>query len=287
MWNLSQPCFHDEDVAREYLERIRWAKGIVCPHCGSIGKHYKIEPNVKTKVRKGLYACKDCREQFSVTVGTVFERSKVPLNKWLMCAFLMCVSKKGYSSHQFYRTLGVTYKTAWFMTHRLRKAMESSQKGMLGGQGKTVEATETYWKNNQSKMIDKPKGGYEFKEKIFSLAESHGSVRSFHVQPINGSTLKPLLKERIAKNIRIMTDEHGACSGLEEHFESHEVVKHSRKEYARGEVCTNTGGNLFSILKRGLIGTFHPVGSKHMHRYMSEFDFRHNHRKISDLERTE
>lgn len=287
MCNLSQPCFHDEDVAREYLERIRWANGIVCPHCGAIGEHYKIEANEKSKVRKGLYCCKDCREQFSVTVGTVFERSKIPLSKWLMAAFLMCASKKGYSSHQLHRTIGVTYKTAWFMTHRLRKAMESSHAGMLGGVGKTVEADETYWGNNRKKGTKKPRGGYENKEKIFSLVERGGNVRSFHVQSVNGATLKPILKAQVEQKTRIMTDEHGAYSGLKTHFEDHQVVKHSRKEYARGDVYTNTAENFFSILKRGLIGTFHHVGSQHLHRYIGEFDFRYNHRNISDLERTE
>lgn len=284
MCNLSNPCFKDADKAREYLERLRWANGIVCPHCGVISEHYKIQGK---SVRPGLYACRDCRKQFSVTVGTVFERSKIPLNLWLAAVFLLCCSKKGMSSHKIHRMLGVTYKTAWFMTQRIRKAMEMPHEQLLGGGNRIVEADETYLGNNRSKAIDKPHGGYEFEEKIFSLVERNGNVRSFHVQSVDGETLKPILKEQVAESTRIMTDEHGAYAGLNKCFDSHEVVRHSRKEYVRGEVYTNTAESFFSILKRELIGTFRHVSSHHLHRYVGEFDFRYNHSNISELDRTD
>ncbi len=175
MSNLSAPHFHDDDKAREYLEALRWPNGRVCPHCGSIGEHYKLEGET---TRPGLYKCADCREQFTVTVGTVFERSKVPLSKWLMAVYLLCTSKKGISSHQLHRTLGVTYKTAWFMTHRIREAMTSNPDGLLGGGGGTVEADETYWGNN--KRTVGPGRGYAHKMKVVSLVERGGQVRSFH-----------------------------------------------------------------------------------------------------------
>ena len=285
MSQLNSKHFQTEDEAREYLEHLRWGNsGVVCPHCGVIGEHYRIEGK---SVRKGLWKCKDCRKQFTVTVGTLFERSKIGLHKWLQCAFLMCSSKKGMSSHQIHRILGVTYKTAWFMTHRLREAMKDPVfVRQLGGKDAVVEADETYWGNNRSKKIEKPHGGYEFKEKIFALVERGGNVRSFHVQSVNGASLKPILKAQVNKDTHLMTDEHGAYSGLGKHFQSHGVVKHSRKEYVRGKIYTNTIENYFSILKRGLIGTYHHVGAQHLKRYIGEFDFRYNNRKITDSERT-
>jgi len=196
MNNLSGPHFHDEDKAREFLENVRWANGIICPHCGVIGEHYKVKSKA---ARKGVYMCKDCRKQFTVTVGTLFERSKIGLHQWLMCAFLMCSSKKGMSSHQIHRILGVTYKTAWFMTHRLREAMKDPVfVGQLGGGNLIVEADETFWGNTRSKNV-KVRRGYEHKEKIFALVERGGDVRSFHLQHVSGNTLKPILKAQVDK----------------------------------------------------------------------------------------
>lgn len=284
MCNILAPQFTDPDKAREYLEKICWANGVVCPHCGVIGEHYKIQGKT---ARSGLRACKDCRQQFTVTVGTVFERSKIPLHKWLLATYLLCSSKKGFSSHQLHRTLGVTYKTAWFMTHRLREAMRDPDFAkQLGGEGMIVEADETYWGNTRSKKIEKHKG-YEHKEKIFSLVERNGNVRSFHVPHVSGETLKPILKAQVHKDTRIMTDEFGGYKGIGKYFAEHGKVAHSRKEYVRGDIHTNTIEGFFSILKRGLVGTFHHVGSNHLHRYMDEFDFRYNYRKISDSERTD
>ena len=284
MCNLTAPQFTDSNKAREYLESICWANGIICPHCGVIADHYKIQGKT---ARPGLYACRDCREQFTVTVGTVFERSKIPLNKWLLATYLLCSSKKGFSSHQLHRTLGVTYKTAWFMAHRLREAMKDPDvRKQLGGTGSVVEADETYWGNTRSKNVEVHKG-YGHKEKIFSLVERNGNVRSFHVPHVSGETLIPILKAQIHRDTRVMTDEFGGYKDIGQYFAEHSTVAHSHKEYVRGDVHTNTIEGYFSILKRGLIGTFHHVGSNHLHRYINEFDFRYNHRKITDSERTD
>ncbi len=283
MNQLSAKHFHDEDTAREFLEHVRWANGVVCPHCGVVADHYKVKSQA---ARKGVWMCKECRKQFTVTVGTLFERSKIKLNQWLQCAFLMCSSKKGMSTHQIHRILGVTYKTAWFMTHRLREAMKDPVfVGQLGGGNIVVEADETYWGNKRSRGKTVRKG-YEHKEKIFSLVERGGSVRSFHVQHVSGETLKPILKAHVAQDTCVMTDEFGGYKGIGDHFVEHGQVVHSRKEYVRGKIHTNTIENYFSIVKRGLVGTFHHVGPQHLKRYIGEFDFRYNNRKITDSERT-
>jgi transposase-like protein len=283
MCNLNEKRFHDDDAARHYLEATLWPNGPVCPHCGTIGTAY-------TTKKTGLYRCaeKGCRKDFSVTVGTVFERSKIPLHKWLLASFLICASKKGMSSHQLHRVLGVTYKTAWFMTHRLREAMGISHAEPLGAGGGVVEADETYW-GNKKPYGKGPAGGTGHKMKIVSLVERGGSVRSFHVPSVTGKTLKPILTAHIAKDANLMTDQWRAYKKIGKEFASHQTVNHSIGEYARGDVTTNTVEGYFSILKRGLIGTFHHVGEQHLHRYVKEFDFRYNHRSslgVSDAERT-
>lgn len=279
------PHFIDADKAREYLEALRWPNGPVCPHCGVEGQHYALKG---AKCRPGLWKCKDCRKQFSVTVGTVFERSRIDLNKWLLAVHLMCASKKGISSLQLQRMLGVTYKTAWFMSHRIREAMTNEPNGLLGAGGGTVEADETYWGNSKrSKIGRKYKGrGGDHKEKIVALVERDGNVRSFHVKAVNGTTLRTILKEHIAEEANLMTDELRLYKPIGKEFASHQTVKHSAKEYARGNAHTNTIEGFFSILKRGLIGTFHHVGRQHLKRYVKEFDFRYNNRKTTDAERT-
>ena len=281
-FSLDNPIFKDESKARAYLESIRWPDGVSCPHCGHSEIIYKLNGQAH---REGLYKCSQCYKQFSVTVGTLFERSHVPLHKWLLTVHLLCASKKGHSSHQIHRMIGVTYKTAWFMTHRIRKAMRDPKfTYMLGGGGKVVEADETFWGNKKKR----PKGhtGYIHKEKIFSLVERNGEVRSFHVESVAGDTLKPIMKEQIAKDTAIMTDDMGAYHHLDEYFASHDVVRHTRKEYVRGEIHTQTIDNYFSILKRGLRGVYQHVSKQHLRRYVGEFDFRYNHRHISDIERT-
>lgn len=282
---LNQPHFQDADKAREYLEALRWSNGVVCPHCGVIDRAYALKGE---KHRAGLYKCGDCRKQFTVTVGTVFERSKIALNVWLQAVHLMCASKKGISSLQLQRMLGVTYKTAWFMSHRIREAMTNEPNGLLGAGGGTVEADETYCGNGKrSKLGRKNWGtGGDHKEKIVALVERDGNVRSFHVKAVNGETLRKILTEQIAADAHLMTDELRLYKPIGKEFASHQSVKHSAKEYVRGNAHTNTIEGFFSILKRGLIGTFHHVGRQHLKRYVKEFDFRYNNRKTTDAERT-
>lgn len=271
---LNQPHFQDVEKAREYLEALRWPTGPVCPHCGTIGKHWKLEG---ASHRPGLWKCSEnaCRQQFSVTVGTVFERSKIALNVWLQACYLMSSSKKGMSAHQLHRTLGVTYKTAWFMAHRIREAMKQGFGGPLGGNGGTVEADETYFGNKEGKPVRR---GYGHKNAIVTLVERKGKARSFHVPNVTGKTLRPILMGNVCKSADLMTDEAVQYIPLGKEFARHASVQHSREEYVRGDVYTNTVEGYFSILKRGLIGTYHHVSEAHLQRYVTEFDFRYNHR---------
>lgn len=280
---LNQPHFQDADAAREYLEAIRWANGIVCPHCGVIDSFYKL---VGKAHRPGLYKCVDCRKQFSVTVGTVFEASKIKLHIWLHACHLMSASKKGVSAKQLERMLGVTYKTAWFMAHRIREAMNIAPKEQLGLTS-PVEVDETYW-GNKGKHAPGARS-FHHQMKIVSLVERDGQKRSFHVASVNGATLRPIMKGMIAKNARLMTDQAGVYEKIGPEFKSHEVVNHSEKEYSRGDVTTNSAESSFALLKRGLIGTFHSVSEQHLQRYATEFDFRWNHRValgVDDVQRT-
>ena len=263
---LNQPHFQDEDAAREYLEATRWANGIVCPHCGVIDRFYKL---VGEAHRPGLYKCQDCLKQFSVTVGTVFESSKIKLHVWLQAVHLMTASKKGISSKQLERLLGVTYKTAWFMAHRIREAMNVAPKQQLG-QSSPVEVDETYWGN----VGKHAKGARSFhhKMKVVTLVERNGEKRSFHLPNVNHKNLKPIMQGMIAKRARLMTDQAGVYEKIGPGFDSHEFVNHSIKEYVRGDVTTNTVESSFAILKRGLYGTFHSVSEQHLQRYATEFD---------------
>jgi transposase-like protein len=275
---LNQPQFQDADKAREYLEALRWPHGAVCPHCGSLGKHLALKGS---KYRPGLYKCADCYEQFTVTVGTVFERSKIGLHVWLQAVHLMCASKKGVSAKQLERMLGVTYKTAWFMAHRIREAMKSDNGGMLGGGGGIVEADETYWgkaTDENDQPVPTPRGGFRHKMMIVSLVERNGEKRSFHIPKVNGTTLNAVLKSQVSPQAHLMTDAAKYYRKVGKEFASHQWVDHGAKEYARGNVTTNTVEASFAILKRGLIGTFHSVSEKHLQRYCNEFDFRWNTR---------
>jgi transposase-like protein len=270
---FTQPRFNDDDAAREHLEALRWPQGAVCPHCGGADRQSKLEG---ASHRAGLYFCGHCRSQYTVTVGTVFERSKVPLHKWVLATHLLCSSKKGMSSHQLHRILGVTYKTAWFMTHRIREAMKSGSLAPIGGGGKIVEVDETYWGNK--KGIKPKAGGASHKHKILALVERNGQARGFHVADVTGKTLKPILLAQIARDSHLMTDEAPRYVPLGWNFAKHSSVNHAAKEYARGDVTTNTVEGYFSILKRGLVGTYHHVAEAHLSRYVTEFDFRYNHR---------
>lgn len=280
---FNQPHFQDPEAAREYLEAIRWANGVVCPHCGVVDRFYKLTGDAH---RPGLYKCQDCREQFSVTVGTVFESSKIKLHIWLQACHLMSASKKGISAKQLERMLGVSYKTAWFMSHRIREAMNIAPKAPLGLTA-PVEADETYW-GNKGKQAPGARS-FHHQMKIVSLVERNGEKRSFHVASVTGKTLRPIMKGMIDKQARLMTDEAGVYKNIGPEFASHEVVNHSAKEYSRGDATTNTVESSFALLKRGLIGTFHSVSEQHLQRYATEFDFRWNHRValgVNDVQRT-
>jgi transposase-like protein len=204
---FAQPRFTDDAAAREHLEALRWPSGPVCPHCGGTERNVRLQGE---STRPGLLFCGDCRSQFTVTVGTVFERSKVPLHKWLLATHLICSSKKGMSAHQLHRMLGVTYKTAWFMSHRIREAMTDEPTGPLGGSGKIVEADETFWGTAAGKT-KQPKA-YHHKMKIFSLVERGGKARSFHVPAVSGATLRPILFGNVNPTTKLMTDEGTAYS---------------------------------------------------------------------------
>jgi transposase-like protein len=277
---FEQEYFQNDDAARDHIESILWPEGPVCPHCGCVGHITKMAGKT---TRPGAYKCNDCRKPFTVTVGTILERSHIGLHVWLQAFYLMCASKKGMSSHQMHRMLGVTYKTAWFMEHHIREAMHDDMPSILGGDGEIVEVDETYWGNIPGEEVHR---GYQHKEKIVSLVERNGSARSFHVERVNAATLKPMLKEHIAQQTRIMTHQAAYYKGLDAHFAEHQTVNHIMNEYARGDVTTNTVEGFFSILKRGLIGTYHHVGAAHLPAYLSEFDFRYNTRDTTDLERT-
>ena len=288
---LNQPHFQDADKARDYLEALRWPHGPVCPHCGSIsGKHLTLKGK---QYRPGLYKCSYCYEQFTVTVGTVFERSKIALNVWLQAVHLMCASKKGISAKQLERMLGVSYKTAWFMSHRIREAMTpGSFDGLLGGGGGAVEVDETYFgrkTDDKDQPIKKPRGGAKHMNAIVSLVDRvKGEKRTFHVPAVNGANLRAVINSQVSRNTHLMTDESRLYTITGRGYMAHGVVNHSRDEYARGEVTTNTVESSFSLLKRGLNGTFHSVSEKHLQRYCNEFDFRWNTRQsqgFNDVDR--
>jgi transposase-like protein len=277
--NLTDPIFTDADKAREHLERTRWPNGPECPHCGVVNEATRFQGKAH---RPGVFKCNACGEQFTATVGTVFERSKVPLNKWLLANYLMNSSKKGVSAHQLHRTLGVTYKTAWFMAHRLREAMRDDSPAPMGGEGKIVEADETVigGKGRNKRLAKRnPKNiGAVGKSVAFTLVERNGRARSFHVANVSGRTLGPIIRKNVSRKSALMTDEAGQYFHVGHEFERHETVNHGADEYVRGDAYSNTVEGFFSILKRGVIGVYHHVSEAHLHRYLSEFDFRYSNR---------
>lgn len=235
------PHFQDADAAREYLQNLRWANGVVCPHCGVIGGHYELKGK---STRPGVFKCGACSDQFTVTVGTVFERSKIKLNIWLQAVHLMSASKKGISAKQIERMLGVSYKTAWFMCHRIREAMNPVHTDKMGGPGTIVEADETYWGN-----LYKARAGAGHKMKVVSLVErDSGQKRSFHVANVTAEILRVTLKSQVHPETHLMTDEAYVYKNVGKEFAQHSTVNHSKKEYARGNVTSNTveASSLFS-----------------------------------------
>jgi transposase-like protein len=290
--NLQKPEFTNDDKAREALEAIRWPDGPFCPHCGNSNQE-KIAKGHGKAHRPGLYYCAECNDQFTVTVGTVMERSHIPLSKWLLAMHLMGASKKGISAHQLHRMLGVTYKTAWFMAHRIREAMAPLKNfGPLGGSGKVVEADTTYIggkeANKHLSKRDSKKIGGMGKQIVHTLVERKGKARSHHIANIGGKTLRPILVKHVSRKSTLMTDTAGGYMGVGKEFARHEMVDHGALEYVRGDAHSNTVESYFATLKRGITGVYHHVSEAHLKRYLAEFDFRYNERAalgVSDGER--
>ena len=280
---LSQPQFHDEAAAFAYVEAELWPNGPICPHCGGFERISAIKPNPEKKIRIGLKYCGQCRKQFTVRVGTIFEDSHLPMTKWLQAIFLMVSSKKGISSHQLMRTLECTYKTAWFLTHRIREAMRSGALAPFGQGGGAVEVDETFIGLDPSKP---PKEGASMKganmNKVLSLIDRDtGAARSFVIKDLRAATIAPILEANISREARLMTDEATQYVYLGWNFADHGRVNHSRGEYVSQQdatIHTNTVEGFYSVFKRGMKGVYQHCSSKHLHRYVAEFDFRYSNR---------
>jgi transposase-like protein len=291
--DLSDPIYHNEDEARRYLEEVRWPNGeIVCPlqDCGIVNESRPLRGK---SMGPGWFYCEACKGKFTVRTGTVYERSHVPLHKWLQAFRLLSSSKKGISSHQLSRTLGVTYKTAWFISHRVREAMTDHDPEPLGGKDKVVEADETFQGPSDYVFVNgkgwQQKRGTESKRKILSLVERGGRSISVKVEELNVQTIKSVLGAHVVRDSALHTDEAQHYKSIGRTFASHEAVNHSAQEYARGSVTTNTVEGFFSIFKRGMIGTYQHCGEQHLQRYLAEFDFRYSNRVklgVDDAERT-
>lgn len=295
MSDLQNPVFTDVSAARTHLEGLRWGEtGRFCPHCGVVGKS---SPVASEDHGQGFYYCLACKKTFTVTVGTVFERSHVPLNKWLLAFHLMNSSKKGMSAHQLHRMLGVTYKTAWFMAHRIRECMKDGFPSPLGGNGKAIEVDETYLgptthtvsKDAKGKETVKSNRGTKGKAIIVTLVERGGRSRSIHVEKLNREQIAQIVLANAKTDSVLNTDEGKWYKMVGEDFIFHQRVNHSKGEYVRGEATTNTVEGFFSIFKRGMKGIYQHCSEKHLQRYLVEYDFRYSHRAAlgySDADRT-
>lgn len=294
---LQNPMFLDEEEARRALEQVRWPNGPVCPHCGVTGNGIVPVEGKKRSHRPGLYYCNHCKGQFTVTVGTVFERSKIPLSKWWMAVYLLNSSKKGFSAHQLHRTLKVTYKTAWFMMHRIREAMRTGGLGPMGGGGKVVEVDETFY----GRLEGAPKKGrsaWANKNVVLTLVERGGAARSFHISGVSAGQILPIIRANLNKEAQLVTDEMQSYKYIAEvEGLNHATVNHSKDQYVRywnevtdkkGEdgkpvvettvITTNTVEGYYSVFKRGMKGIYQHCSEKHLHRYLAEFDFRYSNR---------
>lgn len=291
---------HDEAAAFAHVEAMLWADGPVCPHCGVVDRAYRLEgvrtkpskKNPEGKERHGLWKCRECRKQFTVRKGTIFEESHLPLHLWLQAIHLMVSSKKGISSHQLHRVLGITYKSAWFLTHRIRECMRSGDFSPMGGGGGAVEVDETYIGTNDKARerrstfneLNKGKGkkfrfGQSGRHKniVLTLVDRNGDARSFHVDKATKANILPILRENLAAEARVFTDDAGVYKGLNKEY-SHDFVNHKKGEYGRGEVTTSSVEGFYSIFKRGMKGVYPHCSEKHLHRYLAEYDFRYSNR---------
>jgi transposase-like protein len=279
--DLTNPAFTDEEKARAFLEASRWPDGPVCPFCGQLDTVNKLGGN---SMGPGWYFCSDCRQKFTVRVGTLYERSHIPLHKWLLATHLMVASKKGMSALQLSRMLGVTYKSAWFMCHRIREAMKPAKVGPLGGEGKIVEADESVFGGKAKNRAFRKKPPR--KETVLTLIERNGMTHSFHVANVTAKTLRPIIFKVASRKSTLMTDDLATYLWIGNEFAGHETVNHSKSEYARaGGWHVNTAECRFSLMKRAVFGTHHSISEAHLHRYLVEWDFKFNTRKATDGER--
>jgi len=279
---LTAKALQDEKAAYAWVESQIWPEGPICPHCGGV-ERISLMKGKSTRI--GTYKCYQCRKPFTVKVGTVFESSHIPMRIWLQAMVLMTASKKGISSNQLHRVLGVSLKSAWFMSHRIREAMRVVGMEPLGGSGKTVEVDETFF----GQVKDEPKRrGTGHKHVVLSLIERGGSARSFHVEGTRIADIAPVIRANLARESDMMTDEGTYYRELGREFASHQTVNHKQEEYVRGDVHTNTAEGFFSIFKRGMHGVYQHCSAKHLHRYLAEFDFRYSNRArlgVDDSER--
>ena len=288
---LSRPYFHDEQAAFDFVEGIIWPKGPVCPHCGGYERISAIKPNLAKRVRYGLKKCGQCKGQFTVRMGTIFEESKLPMTKWLQAIFLMTASKKGVSAHQLHRTLEVTYKTAWFLAHRIREAMRDGELAPFGAGGGGVEVDETYiFRDPDNQPYGKQKVRSPQKMKVLTLVDrASGQARSVVMDDVTIAQVTPILTANIAREAHLLTDDSKIYRRIGTGFAAHGVVKHSDDEYvskANPFVHTNTIEGYFSIFKRGMKGVYQHCAKRHLHRYMAEFDFRYSHRVANGYDDT-
>jgi transposase-like protein len=282
---LNQPHFSDEAAAVAKLESILWPHGPVCPKCGVVGEAYELKGK---RARVGLRRCGACKKDFTVKVGTVFESAHIPVHKWFQAAYLMSSSKKGVSAHQLHRTLEITYKSAWFMCHRIREAMRTGNLAIpFGAGGGAVESDETFIGHQEGKP---KRRAWHHKMKVLTLVDRNtGQAKSVSVDDLQPATIAPILRKNIAKEATLMTDEAKHYLPIGRQFARHAVVNHSQEEYVRGEAHTNTAEGYFSVFKRGMKGVYQHCREQHLHRYLAEFDFRYNNRTalgVDDAERT-
>ena len=299
---LSKKFFHDEAAAFAKLESIVWPNGPHCPHCSNAGKIYELKgvrskpskKNPEGVERHGLKKCAECRKQFTVRVGTVFESSHIPLHKWLQAAYLMASSKKGVSAHQMHRALEITYKSAWFMAHRLREAMRAGDLDVFGGNGGDVEVDETFIGTDPDANTDVKRKNTVQKMKVLTLVDRETKqARSVVIDDLRAKTIQPILAENIAKEARLLTDQAHHYKTLGKGFAAHESVNHGAGEYVglgQPEIHTNTIESYFSVFMRGIKGVYQHCAKKHLHRYMAEYDFRYNNGSalgVEDMGRTD